>query len=106
MGIVAGHTSDLTNRAIALIARDLKPDTFVVTRQNQISNSTLFEAFRDDLCMQPSRVVAHEFLSLITTPLQARFRHEIRNASGEVECGTSPRRCRASTAATSRNCGA
>lgn len=81
VGIVAGNASDLKNLAIALIARDLKPDIFVVTRQNQISNSTLFEAFRDDLCMQPSRIVAREFLSLITTPLQARFRHEIRNAS-------------------------
>lgn len=80
-GIVAGNASDLKNLAIALIARDLKPDIFVVTRQNQISNSSLFEAFRDDLCMQPSRIVAREFLALITTPLLARFRYEIRGAS-------------------------
>ncbi|HVK45295.1 MAG TPA: potassium channel protein, partial [Micropruina sp.] len=69
------------NLAIALIARDIKPDIFIVTRQNQISNSTLFEAFADDLCMQPSRIVAREFLALITTPLLARFRFEIRGAS-------------------------
>ena len=81
VGIVAGNASDLKNLAIALVARDLKPDIFVVTRQNQISNSTLFEAFRDDLCMQPSRIVAREFLALITTPLLDRFRYEIRNAS-------------------------
>ncbi len=81
VGIVAGNASDLKNLAIALVARDLKPDIFVVTRQNQISNSTLFEAFRDDLCMQPSRIVAREFLALITTPLLDRFRWEIRNAS-------------------------
>ena len=81
VGIVAGNASDLKNLAIALVARDLKPDIFIVTRQNQLSNSTLFEAFHDDLCMQPSRIVAREFLALITTPLLARFRHEIRGAS-------------------------
>jgi len=81
VGIVAGNASDLKNLAIALIARDIKPDIFIVTRQNQISNSTLFEAFADDLCMQPSRIVAREFLALITTPLLARFRFEIRGAS-------------------------
>ncbi|MFT4295028.1 MAG: NAD-binding protein [Micropruina sp.] len=85
VGIVAGNASDLKNLAIALVARDLKPDIFVVTRQNQISNSTLFEAFHDDLCMQPSRIVAREFLALITTPLLARFRYEIRGAS-EMWC--------------------
>ena len=81
VGIVAGNASDLKNLAIALVARDLKPDIFIVTRQNQVSNATLFEAFQDDLCMQPSRIVAREFLALITTPLLARFRFEIRGAS-------------------------
>ncbi len=81
VGIVAGNASDLKNLAIALVARDLKPDIFVVTRQNQISNTTLFEAFHDDQCMQPSRIVAREFLALITTPLLDRFRWEIRGAS-------------------------
>ncbi|MFT3832660.1 MAG: NAD-binding protein [Micropruina sp.] len=81
VGIVAGNASDLKNLAIALVARDLKPDIFVVTRQNQISNSTLFEAFHDDQCMQPSRIVAREFLALITTPALDRFRWEIRGAS-------------------------
>ncbi len=81
VGIVAGNASDLKNMAIALVSRDLKPDIFVVTRQNQISNTTLFEAFHDDQCMQPSRIVAREFLALITTPLLDRFRWEIRGAS-------------------------
>ncbi|MFT4217157.1 MAG: NAD-binding protein [Micropruina sp.] len=81
VGIVAGNASDLKNLAIALVARDLKPDIFVVTRQNQVSNSTLFEAFHDDQTMQPSRIVAREFLALITTPLLDRFRYEIRGAS-------------------------
>ncbi len=73
VGIVAGNASDLKNLAIALVARELNPEIFVVTRQNQISNRPLFEAFLDDLTMQPSRIVAREFLALITTPLLGRF---------------------------------
>lgn len=85
VGIVAGNANDLKNLAIALVARDLKPDIFVVTRQNQIANASLFEAFEDDLSMEPSRIVAREFLALITTPLLERFRYEIRAAS-EIWC--------------------
>jgi Trk K+ transport system NAD-binding subunit len=72
-GIVAGNANDLKNLAIAITARDLKPDIFVVTRQNQNSNAPLFRAFEHDLSMVPSRIVAREFLALITTPLLARF---------------------------------
>ena len=68
-GIVAGNANDLKNLAIAVTARDLKPDIFIVTRQNQTANSALFDAFEEDLCMVPSRIVAREFLALITTPV-------------------------------------
>jgi voltage-gated potassium channel len=72
-GIVAGNANDLKNLAIAVTARDLKPDIFIVTRQNQTANSALFDAFEEDLCMVPSRIVAREFLALITTPLISAF---------------------------------
>ena len=72
-GIVAGNANDLKNLAIAVTARDLKPDVFVVTRQNQTANAALFDAFADDLCMVPSRIVAREFLAVITTPLISQF---------------------------------
>lgn len=72
-GIVAGNANDLKNLAIALIARELNPGIFIVTRQNQLSNQPLFDAFSEDLPMQPSRIVAREFLALITTPLLGRF---------------------------------
>lgn len=73
VGLVAGTANDLTNLAIAVTARDIKPDVFIVTRQNHSGNDKLFESFRDDLSMVPSRIVAQEFLALITTPLISRF---------------------------------
>lgn len=73
VGIVVGNKEDQRNLAIAVLARELKPDIFVVTRQNQISSAPLFAAFKGDFCMEPSRIVAQEFLSVITTPLLARY---------------------------------
>jgi voltage-gated potassium channel Kch len=73
VGLVAGNSSDTKNLAIAVTARDLKPDLFIVTRQNYAANAPLFDAFTDDLAMVPSRIVASEFLARITTPLLVRF---------------------------------
>lgn len=73
VGIVAGNNRDVKNLAIAVTARTMKPDIFVVTRQNREANAPLFDAFEDDFCMVPSRIVAEEFLSVITTPLLSAF---------------------------------
>jgi Trk K+ transport system NAD-binding subunit len=73
VGLVAGNASDTKNLAIAVAARDLKPELFIVTRQNQTANLPLFDAFTDDMAMVPSRIVASEFLARITTPLLVRF---------------------------------
>lgn len=86
VGIVAGNNSDPKNLAIAVTARDIKDDLFVVTRMNQSSNAPLFDAFQDDLAMVPSRIVAQEFLSLITTPLLAKYLENLPFHS-EEECG-------------------
>ncbi len=80
-GIVAGNASDLKNLAIAVTARDLKPDIFIVTRQNQAGNDLLFDSFEGDLAMVPSKIVAREFLVLITTPLVLRFLRSISDHS-------------------------
>lgn len=72
-GIIAGNANDQKNLAIAIAARDLNPDIFIVTRQNMAANAALFAAFEHDLSMVPGRVVAREFLALITTPLLSRF---------------------------------
>lgn len=77
VGIVAGNDRDVKNLAIAVTARTMNPGIFVVTRQNKESNAPLFDAFADDLAMVPSRIVASEFLSVITTPLLATFLREM-----------------------------
>lgn len=90
-GIVAGHRDDRRNLAIALRARELQPDIFVVTRQNQSSSSPLFEAFEDDLSMEPYRLVAQEFLAVITTPLMGRYLEHLRTVA-EPECAALAKR--------------
>lgn len=77
-GIVAGSDDDVSNLAIAITARELHPDIYIVTRQNKAANSPLFDAFIGDFCMVPSHIVAQECLAILTTPLLARFLQHLR----------------------------
>jgi voltage-gated potassium channel len=73
VGIVAGTSDDVNNFSIAMTARELKPGLFIVMRKNRRHNKILFDVFGPQLIMQPAQVVARECLSLLTTPLLARF---------------------------------
>jgi voltage-gated potassium channel len=73
VGIVAASDNDVNNLSIAVTARELNPGLFVVLRRNLQSNRILFEAFRADLEMVPSEIVARECLAVLTTPLLSRF---------------------------------
>ena len=73
VGLVTGNASDTKNLAIAVTARALNHNLYIINRQNQLNNGPLFEAFHQDLLMVPSRVVAQEFLARITTPMLSRF---------------------------------
>lgn len=73
VGIVIGNHGDQRNLAIGVHARDFVPSIYTVVRQNQSASAPLFERFDADLVMEPSRLVAQEFLAVITTPLLARF---------------------------------
>lgn len=77
-GIVAGSDNDVNNLSIAVTARELNPRLFVVTRQNHTANGVLFDAFRDDFCMVPSRIIAQECIAILTTPLLTRFLERVR----------------------------
>lgn len=72
-GIVAGSPNDINNLSIAMMAKKLNPDIFVVARQNQGANDVLFDTFRADFSMVNTRIVAQECISVITTPLLSRF---------------------------------
>ncbi len=73
VGIVAGTDDDINNLSIVMTARELNPGLFTVLRQNRHANEPLFQHFQANVTMQPFRIVAHEFLSLLTTPLLSRF---------------------------------
>lgn len=73
IGIVAGTENDVTNLSIAMTAKQINPKLFIVMRQNQIANSVLFEAFNADINMVSSRIVAHECLARLSTPLLGHF---------------------------------
>jgi voltage-gated potassium channel len=79
VGIVAGTDDDINNLSIAMTARQLNPGLFTVLRQNRHANAPLFQRFEASVTMQPSSIVAHEFLSLLTTPLLSRFLNLIRD---------------------------
>jgi voltage-gated potassium channel len=73
VGFVAGTDDDISNLSIAVAARKLNSNLFVVIRQNQQARHELFEAFEADLTVVPSEIVAHECLALLTTPLMSVF---------------------------------
>ncbi len=72
-GVVACTGNDVNNLSICVTARELNPDLFVVVRQNHFGNNPLFEAFDSDAPVVPSRIIAHECLAILTTPLLAPF---------------------------------
>jgi Trk K+ transport system NAD-binding subunit len=79
-GIVAGSDNDINNLSIATMAKKLNPEIFVVVRQNQAASDVLFSTFRADFSMVHTRIVAQECISVITTPLLARFLGALREA--------------------------
>ena len=78
VGIVAGTDDDIANLSIAVTARELKKDVFTIVRQNLRANRALFDAFRADITMVSSEIVANECLALVQTPLLGRFLQVVR----------------------------
>ncbi len=68
VGIVAGTDCDEDNLGILLCARKLKPDVFLVVRQNHHENELAFNGVRANLIMQPSLITARQILQMLTVP--------------------------------------
>jgi voltage-gated potassium channel len=81
VGIVAGTDDDITNLSIAVTARELNPQIFTILRQNLQANRELFSAYRADIVMVSSEIIADECLALIRTPLLGRFLAVVRAQS-------------------------
>jgi voltage-gated potassium channel len=75
VGIVAGTDDDAVNLSLAMTARELKPDLFLVARQNAEENDALFRAAKIDLVVQSSHIMANRILAHISTPLLTDFLH-------------------------------
>lgn len=85
-GIVCATGSDVDNLSIAVTARELNKGLFVIVRQNHESNRALFDAFDSDITVVPSRVIAHECIAILSTPLLVPFLDEVRRRD-EDWCG-------------------
>ena len=83
VGLVAASDNDINNLSIAITARELNPDLFIVMRQSSSGNSQLFEAFDADLTMITTQTVAHACLSYLTTPMLSRFIREVEKQPAE-----------------------
>ncbi|MDH4275000.1 MAG: NAD-binding protein, partial [Gammaproteobacteria bacterium] len=81
VGIVAGTNDDANNLSIIVTARMLKPDLFMVARQNQRENDALFDAANLDIVMQRSRAIARRIMALVRAPLLDSFLKQLRAQS-------------------------
>ncbi|MBK8121200.1 MAG: NAD-binding protein [Sulfuritalea sp.] len=83
VGFVAGTDDDINNLSIAMAARRLNPELFMVVRQNQQARRELFEAYAPDLAVVPSEIVGHACLALLTTPLLPVFLRQMEQQDDE-----------------------
>ena len=83
VGLVAASDNDINNLSIAITARELNPDLFIVMRQSSSGNSALFEAFDANLTMVTTQTVAHACLSYLTTPMLSRFIREVEKQTSD-----------------------
>jgi len=88
-GIVAGTGDDVDNLSIIMTALELKPDLFVVARQESPRHEELFKASGADLVARRSQIVARRVLAVATTPLLPVFNdhmvHQDESFAREVE---------------------
>ncbi|MDR2209620.1 MAG: potassium channel family protein [Azoarcus sp.] len=85
-GLAVCTESDVNNLSIAVTACELNKNLFVLMRQNHVSNHALFEAFAPDFAFIPSEIIAHECLSILSTPLLADFLSNIHKRDDEEWC--------------------
>ncbi|OGA32921.1 MAG: hypothetical protein A3G80_15805 [Betaproteobacteria bacterium RIFCSPLOWO2_12_FULL_62_13b] len=86
VGIVAGTDDDVNNLSIAVTARQLKPELYVIVRQNHTANNPLFAAYGADFTVVSRALIAEHCIALVRTPLLGRFIARIKagdEATGE-----------------------
>jgi len=86
VGLAVCTESDANNLSIAVTARELNKNLFVLMRQNYFSNHALFKAFASDLAFVSSKIIAHDCLAALSTPLLTRFIADIHKRDDEQWC--------------------
>ncbi len=83
VGVVAGTDSDEDNLGILLSARKLKPDVFLVVRQNHHENELAFNGVNANRIMQPSLITARQILQMLTVPTILNLRRYLRGEGAD-----------------------
>ena len=81
--LVAGADSDAVNLGATTLARRVRPDIFVVIRQNQMQDRALVEAARANIKFVQSDVMVNECLQVLKTPMLSRFISRVRAGDRE-----------------------
>ncbi|MCB1758905.1 MAG: potassium channel protein [Gammaproteobacteria bacterium] len=84
VGVVAGTDCDEDNLGILLAARKIKPEVFLVVRQNHHENELAFSGVDANLIMQPSLVTARQILQMLTVPMLLDLRRYLRDEGREL----------------------
>jgi len=82
--LVAGSDIDAVNLTATTLARRVRPDLFVVIRQNQTHDLALIDAARANLRFVESDLMVHECLQVLKTPTLARFIARLRASDDAV----------------------
>lgn len=81
VGIVAGLSDDTDNLSIIMTARHLKPNLYLIARQNQESNRLIFQNAQIDSVMEASRLLVWQAIPLIAQPRLSLFLRLARHQS-------------------------
>ncbi len=77
-GIVAGTDDDTANITMAIAARKINPQIFVIARQNLVSRRLVFDALSANMTMVASEIIANECLAILRTPNMSTFLRIVR----------------------------
>ena len=81
--LVAGADNDAVNLGATTLARRVKPDIFVVIRQNQMQDRALVDAARANLKFVQSDIMVNECLQVLKAPMLSRFIAQLRAGDRE-----------------------
>ncbi|MCC7217408.1 MAG: NAD-binding protein [Burkholderiales bacterium] len=86
--LVAGADIDAVNLGATTRARRVKPDIFVIIRQNQMQDRALVDAARADMRFVQSEIIVHECLQALKVPMLQRFIGVLRTHGSQVAVTT------------------